>query len=167
MSCFCWEQFKHCTGWFSSSQACSSLDVDLISLDLSQRLPFRLRPALLKPAIGRGIMFEVSQCSFDWVAPTVLHQAAGAASLFCKVLCWLLMHMLCQSPQVCYSRAVTEEDARRQFLSNAQALSRCLKGKVRTWTSRTRSMMKQVHAGLWYTAAVQPAQDATTNKLSS
>jgi ribonuclease P/MRP protein subunit RPP1 len=40
-------------------QACSSLDVDIISLDLSQRLPFRLRPGMLKTALSRGLVFEV------------------------------------------------------------------------------------------------------------
>lgn len=39
--------------------ACSSLDVDIISLDLSRRLPYRFKPALVKAAIARGLQFEV------------------------------------------------------------------------------------------------------------
>eukprot|EP00850_Spirogloea_muscicola_P003140 SM000012S25402 [mRNA] locus=s12:922924:925913:+ [translate_table: standard] len=42
------------------AQACSSLDVDLISLDLSQRLPFRWRPPMIQAALKRGIHFEIS-----------------------------------------------------------------------------------------------------------
>eukprot|EP00850_Spirogloea_muscicola_P022744 SM000309S11879 [mRNA] locus=s309:32236:35209:- [translate_table: standard] len=42
------------------AQACSSLDVDLISLDLSQRLPFRWRPPMIQAALKRGVHFEIS-----------------------------------------------------------------------------------------------------------
>jgi ribonuclease P/MRP protein subunit RPP1 len=41
------------------SQACSSLDVEIISLELWQRLPFKLKPAVLKAALSRGVFFEV------------------------------------------------------------------------------------------------------------
>ncbi|KAF5840528.1 RNase P subunit p30-domain-containing protein [Dunaliella salina] len=40
-------------------QACHWLDVEIISLDLGQKLPFRLRPKLLAAATARGVMFEV------------------------------------------------------------------------------------------------------------
>jgi len=40
-------------------QACTSLDCDIISLDLNQRLPFKLKPALLSAAVKRGIHFEI------------------------------------------------------------------------------------------------------------
>ncbi|KAK9370656.1 RNase P subunit p30-domain-containing protein [Lipomyces kononenkoae] len=39
--------------------ACTSLDIDLISLDLSQRLPFYLRHRTLGAAVARGIKFEI------------------------------------------------------------------------------------------------------------
>lgn len=39
--------------------ACTSLDVDVISTDLSKRLPFRFKPALVKSALARGVHFEV------------------------------------------------------------------------------------------------------------
>lgn len=39
--------------------ACGSLEVDLIALDLSRRLPFRLKPALVRAALARGVHFEV------------------------------------------------------------------------------------------------------------
>jgi hypothetical protein len=45
------------------AQACSSLDVDLISIDLGQRLPFKLRSAQLRLAFKRGVHFEVRACS--------------------------------------------------------------------------------------------------------
>jgi hypothetical protein len=35
-----------------------SLPVDLISLDLTKRLPFRLKPPLLQAAVARGVHFE-------------------------------------------------------------------------------------------------------------
>lgn len=40
-------------------QACSVLDGDLITVDLTQRLPFRLKPPLVKAALQRGLLFEV------------------------------------------------------------------------------------------------------------
>ena len=39
--------------------ACTSLDVDVISVDLSKRLPYRFRPDLIKTAIQRGLHFEI------------------------------------------------------------------------------------------------------------
>ena len=39
-------------------QACMSLPVDLICLDLAKRLPFRLKPPLLQAAVARGVHFE-------------------------------------------------------------------------------------------------------------
>lgn len=39
-------------------QACMSLPVDLICLDLTKRLPFRLKPPLLQAAVARGVHFE-------------------------------------------------------------------------------------------------------------
>ncbi|KAK9373885.1 RNase P subunit p30-domain-containing protein [Lipomyces chichibuensis] len=39
--------------------ACTSLDIDLISLDLSQRLPFYLRHRTLGAAVARGIKIEI------------------------------------------------------------------------------------------------------------
>lgn len=42
------------------AQACTSLDVDIISLDLSKRLPYRFKPALLKAAVERGVVFEIT-----------------------------------------------------------------------------------------------------------
>ncbi|KAI9089585.1 ribonuclease P/MRP protein subunit RPP1 [Phlyctochytrium arcticum] len=40
--------------------ACQSLDIDIISLDLSTRLPFYLRHPMVNLAISRGIYFELS-----------------------------------------------------------------------------------------------------------
>ncbi|KAL2629615.1 hypothetical protein R1flu_014301 [Riccia fluitans] len=39
--------------------ACSQLEVDVISLDFTQRLPIRLKPPLVKAAVERGIYFEI------------------------------------------------------------------------------------------------------------
>jgi ribonuclease P/MRP protein subunit RPP1 len=40
--------------------ACQSLDVDIISLDLSDRVPFNIKHGLVREAIARGVMFEIS-----------------------------------------------------------------------------------------------------------
>ena len=40
-------------------QACASLECDLVCLDLSRRLPYRFKPALVKAALARGVHFEV------------------------------------------------------------------------------------------------------------
>ncbi|CAK0785375.1 hypothetical protein CVIRNUC_008583 [Coccomyxa viridis] len=40
-------------------QVCSSLDVDIITFDLSKRLPFRLKPATLQEAVKRGAHLEI------------------------------------------------------------------------------------------------------------
>jgi ribonuclease P/MRP protein subunit RPP1 len=39
--------------------ACNSLDIDIISLDLSKRLSYRFRPDLIKTALQRGVYFEI------------------------------------------------------------------------------------------------------------
>jgi ribonuclease P/MRP protein subunit RPP1 len=41
------------------AQACTALDVDIISLDLSKRLAYRFKPAAVQAAIARGIHFEI------------------------------------------------------------------------------------------------------------
>ncbi|EDO42157.1 predicted protein [Nematostella vectensis] len=41
-------------------QACSSLEVDLISLDLTARLPFYLKMPQVRQAIDRGVSFEIT-----------------------------------------------------------------------------------------------------------
>ena len=63
MSLFCWPR-----GLYNSLQttchwiqACTSLNVDIITLDLSKRMPFRLKPAAVQAALKRGIFFEVSR----------------------------------------------------------------------------------------------------------
>ncbi|KAI7850356.1 RNase P subunit p30-domain-containing protein [Circinella umbellata] len=39
--------------------ACQSLDVDIISMDCSKRLPFRLDQSIVRDAMKRGILFEI------------------------------------------------------------------------------------------------------------
>ena len=52
-----------CPVWRSDemdvSQACTSLEVDVVVLDLSSRLGFQLRPGLLSAAVARGLCFEI------------------------------------------------------------------------------------------------------------
>mmetsp|Transcript_49823 Transcript_49823/g.125260 ORF Transcript_49823/g.125260 Transcript_49823/m.125260 type:complete len:256 (+) Transcript_49823:99-866(+) len=40
-------------------RACESLDIDIISLDLSQRISYNFHPKRVQLAISRGIMFEI------------------------------------------------------------------------------------------------------------
>ncbi|KAG7671205.1 hypothetical protein Ndes2526B_g02328 [Nannochloris sp. 'desiccata'] len=39
--------------------ACNSLDIDIISLDLSKRLSYKFKPDLIKAALQRGVYFEI------------------------------------------------------------------------------------------------------------
>lgn len=41
------------------AQACASLPIDVITLDLSKRLPFRLKTASVAAALKRGVSFEI------------------------------------------------------------------------------------------------------------
>lgn len=40
--------------------ACQQLDIDIISLDMSVRLPFYFKAANISSAIARGIVFELT-----------------------------------------------------------------------------------------------------------
>lgn len=40
-------------------QACASLEVDIIAIDMSRRLPFRFRPGPVLAAVKRGVHFEI------------------------------------------------------------------------------------------------------------
>ncbi|KAK3024471.1 hypothetical protein RJ639_043192 [Escallonia herrerae] len=44
-------------------QACQASEVDLIAIDFSEKLPFRLKQPMVKAAIGRGVYFEISYFS--------------------------------------------------------------------------------------------------------
>eukprot|EP00899_Mesostigma_viride_P020354 jgi/Mesvir1/2831/Mv13923-RA.1 len=39
--------------------ACRNLDVDIISFDMTKRLPFRMNPASIAAAVARGVYFEI------------------------------------------------------------------------------------------------------------
>ncbi|GLC48704.1 hypothetical protein PLESTB_000127600 [Pleodorina starrii] len=58
-------------------QACTSLDVDVISLELSQRLTIKLRAVAIKAALRRGIYFEICY------APG-LREPTARRNLFCN-----------------------------------------------------------------------------------
>ncbi|KAL4420717.1 hypothetical protein ABPG75_010373 [Micractinium tetrahymenae] len=59
--------------------ACSSLECDLVSLDLCRRLPYRFKPAAVKAALARGLHFEIC------LAPA-LRDAASRRQLFANAL---------------------------------------------------------------------------------
>ncbi|KAL2332084.1 hypothetical protein Fmac_019665 [Flemingia macrophylla] len=44
--------------------ACEKMEVDIISIDFSAKLPFRLKQPMVKAAIQRGVCFEVTYSSF-------------------------------------------------------------------------------------------------------
>ena len=46
-------------------QACTSLEVDVISLDLAKRLPFKLKPGPLQAALKRGLHLEVHHLTHE------------------------------------------------------------------------------------------------------
>ncbi|KAL3530674.1 hypothetical protein ACH5RR_009996 [Cinchona calisaya] len=45
-------------------QACQASEVDIISIDFWEKLPFRLKQSMIKAAIKRGVYFEISYSSF-------------------------------------------------------------------------------------------------------
>ncbi|KAL4451365.1 hypothetical protein ABPG77_009437 [Micractinium sp. CCAP 211/92] len=59
--------------------ACSTLECDLVSLDLCRRLPYRFKPAVVKAALARGLHFEIC------LAPA-LRDAASRRQLFANAL---------------------------------------------------------------------------------
>ncbi|KAK4351493.1 hypothetical protein RND71_030806 [Anisodus tanguticus] len=44
-------------------QACQVSEVDIIAIDFSDKLPFRLKPSMVKAAIQRGVYFEITYSS--------------------------------------------------------------------------------------------------------
>ncbi|KAM7496656.1 hypothetical protein LguiA_021070 [Lonicera macranthoides] len=44
-------------------QACQTSEVDLIAIDFSEKLPFRLKQSIVKAAIERGVYFEITYSS--------------------------------------------------------------------------------------------------------
>lgn len=72
-------------------QACTSLDVDIISLDLARKLPFKLAPSALQAAVERGIYFEVTLSSSS---PMLLTTQSSGASCFV----WSHKHLWCMVP---------------------------------------------------------------------
>jgi ribonuclease P/MRP protein subunit RPP1 len=61
--------------------ACSALEVDIISLDVSKRLPFYLRHRTVGAAIERGIKFEIAYGSSTTSADGRRHVITNAAAL--------------------------------------------------------------------------------------
>ena len=82
-------------------QACTSLECDLITLDMTQRLPFKLRPQHLQAAVSRGIHFELL-----------------------------------------YSTVLRDPTSRRHMFSNAQALTRLLRGRAIVLSSGARNALE-------------------------
>ena len=71
-----------------SPQACSSRDVDIISLELSQKLPFRLKAQTLRPALEQGVFFEVGSCLLMAVRRRVLYCDVLYYNDRCTILWW-------------------------------------------------------------------------------
>lgn len=67
-------------------QACASLPVDLISLDLAKRLPFRFKPQMVQAALARGVHFEVGpEGRYSVVSSCALESRAAP----CTVTHWV------------------------------------------------------------------------------
>lgn len=64
---------------------CTSLPVDVISCDVSRRLPFRLRPQLVRAALARGLTFELcyAPCLRDVAAR---RQTFAGAAAVCRAV---------------------------------------------------------------------------------
>ena len=63
------------------SQACASLPLDIISLNLSRRLPFRLKTASVAAALKRGVSFEICYAAALRDATSRRQLLANAAAL--------------------------------------------------------------------------------------
>jgi ribonuclease P/MRP protein subunit RPP1 len=61
--------------------ACTSLDVDIISMDISHRLPFFLRHKIVGAALQRGIKFEICYASGVINADARKHIITNSASI--------------------------------------------------------------------------------------
>lgn len=91
----------------SLQQACSELDVDVISLDLARRHPFVFKHSTIGAAVRRGVAVEL--CYSTSTAPGS-EGASGASQAGAS------------------QTASTEAEARRNAFSNAQALLRASRG---------------------------------------
>lgn len=97
--------------------ACTSLDVDVISLDLTKRLPYRLKSTAVKAALARGVFFEV-RC---WWAQAMT--SYGFQLSMSRISSLLHAGLLCTSAErsrrtatILLKRAIAESrDAREQF----------------------------------------------------
>ncbi|KAJ3181264.1 Ribonuclease P protein subunit p30 [Geranomyces variabilis] len=61
--------------------ACSSYEVDIISLEMGSRLPFFLRPPSINMAISRGVYFEISYGAAIRDQTARKHLVSNAAAL--------------------------------------------------------------------------------------
>lgn len=61
--------------------ACTHLDIDMITLDMSGRLAFPLRPGYLKLAMDRGVVFELQYAPMIRDPSARRHTIANALSL--------------------------------------------------------------------------------------
>ena len=127
-------------------QACTSLDVDIISLDLARKLPFKLAPSALQAAVKRGIHFEVTLYSSSPMlclqqeaplvhgSPQLSAQAQSVTCTFPAALspsrpaprCSLAV---AHSLQVLVAPTLRDESGRRTAFANAAALSRGTRGR--------------------------------------
>lgn len=83
-------------------EACSTYDIDIISLDSSKRLSFRLDPLLVKQAIARGVYFELCY------SHGIQGKEGGKGS--CGLHWWYSWHIdhvmqMTQNAPMCYKRA--------------------------------------------------------------
>lgn len=67
-------------------QACSNLDIDIITIDVTQRLPFHIKRASIHKALERGIHFEIQYCPAIRDSSTRKNTISNALSLMscCK-----------------------------------------------------------------------------------
>eukprot|EP00041_Stephanoeca_diplocostata_P009089 m.138834 g.138834 ORF g.138834 m.138834 type:complete len:111 (-) comp17596_c0_seq12:432-764(-) len=61
------------------AQCCEKLEIDIISLDLSKRLPFFMKPKQIGQAIDRGIYFEIAYSA-------AIHDTLGRRNLIANAI---------------------------------------------------------------------------------
>lgn len=111
------------------AQCCTTLDVDVISLDLSQRLPVRRAPMPRSPVERRCVMRTAQETPAPQhrLRPQLVKAAVQRGVVF----------------EICYAPLIGDVSSRRQLLSNAISLVRAC-GAL----ARVRSSMSARHCFL-------------------
>lgn len=137
-----------------AQQCADKLDVDLISLDLSQRLPFHIKPPQIRQALARGVHFEICYSAaiggaFRWSSRP--HCVASTTGCLCftafqqgktvwSSVPWPFSGDCHSLTRTTHSGAYADGRARTQLIANAQNLVRVSKGRGLVFSSEVSTL---------------------------